>query len=135
MRVVDASILASFIRKEPGWEKLADYVKLCITVDLALKEVLNAIFKDFSLRKSINLDVALKLREILFSMIGTNVFIEPEDKYISKGFEIALKTSLTIYDTLYIALAAEKKLPLVTLDEKQARAAQALSVEVIIPSI
>ncbi|MDT7887939.1 MAG: hypothetical protein RQ885_03055 [Desulfurococcales archaeon] len=54
-------------------EKLADYVKLYITVDLALKEVLNAVFRDFLLRKSMNLDVALKLWEILFSMIGTNV--------------------------------------------------------------
>ena len=133
MRVIDASVLAAFIRKEPGWEKLAEHVKMCVTIDLALKEVLNTILKDYSLRRSINRDIALKLQEILFSMIGVNIFIEPENKYLSKGFEIALKYNLTIYDALYIALAAEKKLPLVTLDEKQAETARALGVEVIIP--
>lgn len=51
--------------------------------------------------------------------------VEFEDKYILKIFEIALKTILTIYDALYIALAVKKKLPLVALDEKQAGAAQA----------
>ena len=133
MIVVDASLLAAFIRKEPGWEKLVDYVKLCITIDLALKEVLNAIWKDATIRRTISIETAFKLQEILFSMIGTNIEIEPEDKYLSKAFEIALKTGVTVYDALYIALAIEKKLPLATLDDKQARVAQANGVKTIVP--
>ncbi len=88
--------------------------------------MLNTIWRDYSVRKTISIDLAMKLRQILLSMIDVKVLIEPENKYVLKGFEITLKTDVTIYDTLYIALAAEKNLPLVTLDEKQARAAEKL---------
>jgi len=135
VRVIDASVLAAFIRKEPGWERLAEFVKFCITVDLAVKEVLNTIWRDYSIRKTINIDLAIRLRQVLFSMIGVNVLIEPEDRYISKGFEIALKTGITVYDALYIALAAEKNLPLITLDEKQAKASENVGVKAIIPLV
>ncbi|WP_148683407.1 type II toxin-antitoxin system VapC family toxin [Fervidicoccus fontis] len=135
MKVIDASVLAAFIRKEPGWERLVVFVKLCTTIDLAVKEVLNTIWRDYSVRKTISIDQAVRLREILLSMIGINVLIEPEGKYISKGFEIALKTGTTVYDALYIALAAEKNLPLITLDKKQAKASEDVGVKAIIPSV
>lgn len=134
MIVVDASLLAAFIRKEPGWERLAEYLKLCVTIDLALKEVLNAVWKDVAVRKTMGIDIAAQLMEILFSMVGVNIDVEPEIKYLPKAFEIALKTGVTVYDALYIALGMERKLPLATLDEKQAKAAQALGVKTITPS-
>ncbi|MEL9941162.1 MAG: type II toxin-antitoxin system VapC family toxin [Ignisphaera sp.] len=134
MIVIDASLLVAFIRKEPGWKKLAEYLKLCVTIDLALKEVLNAVWKDVAVRKTMGIDIAAQLMEILFSMVGVNIDVEPEIKYLPKAFEIALKTGVTVYDALYIALAMERKLPLATIDEKQAKAAQALGVETIIPS-
>jgi predicted nucleic acid-binding protein len=65
VRVIDASVLAAFIRKEPGWERLAEFVKLCTTVDLALKEVLKTAWGDYSIRKIISIDLAMKLRQIL----------------------------------------------------------------------
>ncbi|MGC8983536.1 MAG: type II toxin-antitoxin system VapC family toxin [Desulfurococcaceae archaeon] len=133
MIVVDASVLAAFIRKEPNWEKLADIVKQCVTVDLALKEVLNAVWKDVAVRKVISEDVAAKLRQVLHLMVGINVLVEPGDKYLDKAFEIALKNNITVYDALYIALASEKNLPLATLDERQAAAAKAAGVRVLVP--
>lgn len=135
MIVVDASLLAAFIRKEPGWEKLTEYLKLCVTVDLALKEALNAVWKDVVVRKTMSINVATQLMKILLSMVGVNIDVEPETKYLPKAFEIALKTGITVYDALYVALAMEKKLPLATLDEKQAKAAQTVGVKVIIPFI
>jgi predicted nucleic acid-binding protein len=42
-----------------------------------------------------------------------------------------LDYGLTVYDALYIALAKEKKLPLLTLDERQREAALAFGVETI----
>ena len=133
MRVVDASVLAAFTRKEPGWERLAGVVKMCITVDLAVKEVLNTIWRDYYVRRTISLDTAMRLQQVLSSMTGINILVEPEDKYVSRAFEIALKTGTTVYDALYIALALEKNTPLVTLDEKQAKAAETLGVKTIIP--
>jgi predicted nucleic acid-binding protein len=133
VRVVDASVLAAFIRKEPGWERLAEVVKMCVTVDLAVKEVLNTIWRDYYVRRTISLDTAIRLQQVPSSMIGINILVEPEDKYISRAFEIALKTGTTVYDALYMALALEKNMPLVTLDEKQAKAAETLGVKTIIP--
>jgi predicted nucleic acid-binding protein len=133
VRVVDASVLAAFTRKEPGWERLAGVVKMCITVDLAVKEVLNTIWRDYYVRRTISLDTAMRLQQVVSSMIGINILVEPEDKYILRAFEIAVKTGTTVYDALYIALAVEKNTPLVTLDEKQAKAAEILGVKTIIP--
>jgi predicted nucleic acid-binding protein len=64
----------------------------------------------------------MRLQQVLSSTIGINILVEPEDKYILRAFEIALKTGITVYDALYIALAAlalEKNMPLVTLDENK----------------
>jgi len=133
VRVVDASVLAAFTRKEPGWERLAGVVKMCVTVDLAVKEVLNTIWRDYYVRRTISLDTAMRLQQVLSSMTGINILVEPEDKYVLRAFEIALKTGITVYDALYIALAVEKNTPLVTLDEKQAKAAETLGVKTIIP--
>jgi predicted nucleic acid-binding protein len=133
VRVVDASVLAAFTGKEPGWERLAEVVKMCVTVDLAVKEVLNTIWRDYYVRRTISLDTAMRLQQVLSSMTGINILVEPEDKYILRAFEIALKTGTTVYDALYIALALEKNMPLVTLDEKQAKAAEILGVKMIIP--
>ena len=47
--------------------------------------------------------------------------LEPEDRYIDAALEIALKYGLTVYDSLYIALALKNKKPLLTLDTKQKR--------------
>jgi predicted nucleic acid-binding protein len=119
VRVVDASVLAVFTGKEPGWERLAEVVKMCVTVDLAVKEVLNTIWRGYHVRRTISLDTAMRLQQVLSSTIGINILVEPEDKYVSRAFEIALKTGITVYDALYIALALERNTPLVTLDENK----------------
>ncbi len=40
---VDSSVLAAFILQEPGWERMADVLKDSATLDVAVKEVVNAI--------------------------------------------------------------------------------------------
>ena len=131
MIVVDSSVLAAFIRKEPGWERLVDYVKNSVSMDLAVKEVLNAIWKDYAVRRLIDYDTALALFKIMSLLVGVNVVLEPEEKYIEEAFKIALKTDITVYDALYIALAKSKNLPLLTLDVKQRKTAEATGVKTI----
>ena len=131
MIVVDSSVLAAFIRKEPGWERLVDYVKNSVSMDLAVKEVLNAIWKDYAVRKLIDYETALALFKIMNLLVGVNVVLEPEEKYIEEAFKIALKTDITVYDALYIALAKSKNLPLLTLDVKQRKTAEATGVKTI----
>jgi predicted nucleic acid-binding protein len=101
-------------------------------VDLAVKEMLNTIWRGYHVKRTISLDTVMRLQQVLSSMIGINILVEP-DKHMSRAFEIAVKTGITVYDTLYTVLAVEKNTLLVTLDEKQAKAAETLGVKTIIP--
>jgi predicted nucleic acid-binding protein len=129
--VVDASALAAFILKEPGWRQLARHLKRCISVDHVVKEVANAIWKAAKVRGFLDSSTALKLYDILERLIGVNITLEPETRYTRRALEVALETGLTVYDALYIALAEDKGLPLLTLDEKQAKAASRLGVPTV----
>jgi predicted nucleic acid-binding protein len=129
--VVDASALAAFILKEPGWKSLIEYVRYGLSLDHAAKEVANALWKLSRVKKVISVEDALHLFNILSSLLNVNIILEPEQRYLSKAFRIALDYGVTVYDALYIALAAEKKLPLLTLDERQREAALAFGVKTI----
>ncbi|ALL00343.1 hypothetical protein Pyrde_0293 [Pyrodictium delaneyi] len=131
MIAVDASALSAFILKEPGWKKLALYLVNAVSVDHIIKEVTNAIWKACAVKKIISETDAVKLYKILDSMINVNIVIEPEEKYVEKALRIALGHRITVYDALYLALAREKNLPLLTLDEKQSSVAKELGIEVI----
>ena len=131
MILVDASVLIAFILKEPGWRSLADYLRYGLSVDHAAKEVTNALWKLHRVKKIIGVEDALRLFNVFSSLLGVNLILEPEQLYLSKAFRIALDYGVTVYDALYIALAAEKKLPLLTLDEKQRGAAVAFGVRTI----
>jgi len=45
--VIDASILAAYILKEPGWEKLEQFIVHAFSVELIIKEVANSIWKAY----------------------------------------------------------------------------------------
>jgi len=64
-------------------------------------------------------------------MLNKNIFIGSQEKYLDKALEIALKYKITVYDSLYIALANEKNMPLLTLDEEQVNVAKKIGIEVI----
>jgi predicted nucleic acid-binding protein len=131
--VIDASVLASFLRKEPDWEKLVNYIKNVISVDLIVKEVRNVLWKDYYVRRSIDKDTVLELYRLMKSLLGVNILLENEEKYLDDAFEIAILMKVSIYDALYIAQAKKNKLPLITLDMKQKDAAEKIGVKVIYP--
>ena len=131
MIVIDASALGAFLLKEPGWKELIPYLKNSISVDMILKEVSNTIWKACTLRGAIDADEAIKLYEIMKSMIGKNIVLKPEIKYLQEALKIALKNRVTVYDALYISLAKTKNLPLLTLDRRQSKAAEKVGVKVI----
>jgi predicted nucleic acid-binding protein len=70
--VIDASVLAGFLRKEPDWEKLINYIKNGISVDLIVKEVINVLWKDYYVRKSVDKDTVLELYRLMKSLLGVN---------------------------------------------------------------
>ena len=131
MRVIDSTILASFLRKESGWERIASLIMNSLSVDLIVKEVLNVLWKDYSLRRIIDRETVAELYKIMKSLVNVNIILEPEDKYVDDAFKIALNTKITVYDALYIAQAKRNNLELLTLDNKQKEAAESVGVKVV----
>ncbi len=129
--IIDASALAAFILREDGWEELAEYVVHCVSVDHVAKEVANTIWKAACVRKLMTADEARRAYGILQRMIGKNIVLRPELDYLSKALEISIKHSITVFDSLYIALALEENKPLLTLDKQQAQVAKKLKINTI----
>ncbi len=103
------------------------YLKIAISVDHIVKEVANAIWKA-TMRKIMSLNDAKQALSILRRLIGTNIVLYSELQYLDKAFEISLSRGITIYDALYIVLALDRKLPLLTLDAKQREVARELGI-------
>ena len=130
MIVVDASALAAFILKEEGWKDLSAYLAYALSVDHVVKEVVNSIWKAVFLRKHMSESEAKAAYRLLMTMIGKNVVLVSEIGYLDRALEIALEQGVTVYDALYIALAKDKGVPLLTLDEKQRTIANKLGLTV-----
>jgi predicted nucleic acid-binding protein len=129
--VVDASATVAFFLREEGWRDIAPYMRRGVSVDHLIKEFYNAVWKSLYLKKLPGLESAQRILQLFKSYVEKNIIIEPEEKYMDKAFEISVEDHITIYDALYIALAINKKLPLLTLDEKQRHTALKLSIEVL----
>lgn len=131
MIVVDASALIAFLLREEGWKNLAQYMVQTISVDHALKEFYNALWKSVNVKKHIDLTYAAEIIDLLHSYVKNNMVIEPEAVYLDKALEIALNYNITVYDAIYIAQALQHNKPLLTLDQKQREVANKLGIRVI----
>jgi len=129
--VVDSSALIAFFLREEGWRSIAKYMIQTISIDLALKEFYNALWKSVKIRKHISLDDVAKILNLLRSYIEKNMLIESEIKYLDKAFKIALDYNITVYDALYVAQALQHGKPLLTLDQKQREVARKLGINII----
>jgi predicted nucleic acid-binding protein len=102
-----------------------------ISVDLVIKETVNAIWKRV-MRKEISLEEAKSMFEAMKEILNKAVIIENEMDYIDEAFEISIRQNITVYDSLYIALAKKKKLELLTADGMQAQVASLEEVRAIV---
>jgi len=128
--VIDSSALAKYLLREVNWALVEGFLaKGLYTVNHALKEVSNAIWKHAVVRKRIPGKLGLKVYEQLKRLVDGRVLIlEEEDKYLDKAVNIAMRYGITVYDSLYIAQAL-KLGELVTSDRKQAEVARKMGVK------
>lgn len=131
MIVVDATVITAFILREPGWERYVDIIKNCYTVDHAVKEVSNAIWKSLKRGFVSEEDAKAKFRA-LRKLIDVNIILYNELEILDKAFEISLREGITVYDALYIALSIKLGGKLATLDKKQKSVAEKLGVETLV---
>ncbi|RLF22223.1 MAG: PIN domain nuclease [Thermoprotei archaeon] len=135
MIVIDASSLAKYIIKEKGWLDVERYLleEEVHTLDLALKEVVNVIWKQAILLHNISLEEAEEKYIALMKLVeGEVIALDDEMKYLKEAFETALDMKITIYDALYVVKAKADRAQLLTSDKRQHEVAQKLGIKAIL---
>ena len=100
-----------------------------VTLDLALYESLNALWKEYKLLRKIDKDTALEFINIisdLFNVIKTLSIKGFENEV----FNLASKENLSIYDAAYTCSAIKNKLILIT-DDKELKEKASKYIEAI----
>ena len=88
-----------------------------LTLDLAIYESLNAIWKEYSLLNHIDYETAQEYINLVKNVFKI-LHIESINGIEEKIFELASKEKLTIYDAAYLAKSIKANYILVTDDEK-----------------
>ncbi len=130
--VIDSSAAISYILKEKGWkdiEKVLLEYDFLFSTKLLIKESLNAIWKRKYLIKDLENDKEVIRR--LFLLIKIINFYK-QSKLYKKAYKISSKYNITIYDSLFLALALKIRGDLLTRDKKQAEVGKKLGIEVIV---
>ncbi len=132
MIVIDASALAAYLLREENYETIREYLERgVISIELIVKEVLNAVYVAYK-RGRVSREHVDTIFRALQELLEKNVILLADQRALLKqALEISLSTGITIYDALYIALAKQRKSPLLTRDRVQAKAARELRVEVL----
>jgi len=130
VRVIDSSSLVKFFSKEEGWKAVRELIlEGVISLDLSIKEVANALWKKV-LRNEMSISDANKIIADLSE--AEAIKIVNQDNYLSKAFEIAVRNRITVYDALFVALAKELNIELITSDTKQAEIAKKEGINTVI---
>jgi predicted nucleic acid-binding protein len=129
VRVIDSSALVKYFAREEGWERVRELIlEGVVTLDLAIKEVANALWRKVK-RGDMSVDVALEIIRDLSESKAVKVM--GQDEYIEDAFRIALEYGITVYDSLFIALAERLGVELVTCDGVQGEKAVARGINVV----
>jgi predicted nucleic acid-binding protein len=128
--LLDSSILVKLVVNEKGSEDARETVKKHLregyqlhTVDLALPEALNALWKHVIIHTDLSEKQAEHVIEDLQSIwMGLNVVSSHEVTH--RAFQIAVDNRLTVYDSLFIAAAKCQSAKLFTADVKLFKASE-----------
>jgi len=128
VKVVDSSSVAKYVNGETNWESAAKVLdEGCLSLELAVKETGNSLWKR-ARRGELSNDQAKQLFSEFTSSLPFTIS-EQQGLYIP-ALEVAASLGLPFYDALFLALAREKGLALVTSDSAQAEAARKLGLGV-----
>jgi predicted nucleic acid-binding protein len=120
--LLDSSILVKLVVNEQGSEKARETVKKHLrggyqlhTVDLALPEALNALWKHVTIHRDLSEKQAEHVIEDLQKIYNGLNIVSSHDVPL-RAFQIAVNNRLTVYDALFIAAAIYKSAKLFTAD-------------------
>ena len=131
MRVIDASAIAKYLLREEHWEQVREQLAAdpC-SLDLAVAEVTNAIWKHHVVYGRISRDAATRMLDALKRLTVDVVLFEPASEYVEATLEFACNARIPVYDAFYFAQARHHVAPLVTSDDRQRLLAMKLRISV-----
>jgi predicted nucleic acid-binding protein len=115
LKVADSSyLIEGILRNAALFEN-----EVLVSPDLALYEVVNALWKHETLIRDVK-----DAREhiwLLTDLVSNESLrlIRPDRRLLNEAYALSVKHGLTIYDSIFIALALQLKIELATFDEKQ----------------
>lgn len=115
--ILDSSAIAAIFFKEDSSDRVERVIKdySLVTVDLAIAEVANVAWKRVVLFNESE-DVALHALSKSINFINTACEVIRSEQLLEDAFKIAIADNITVYDSLFIAAAERKNVPLLTLD-------------------
>ena len=127
--VVDASVVIQRLVKEPHTEhvrrlmrNLAEQDRLWVS-DFCLLEITNVIWKQVRFG-NLDQERAVFMAQRIIPLLPLQVYRADGD-LLAEALRIGLAQELTVYDSVYIAMAARLDCPLISVDVGQNRAAEA----------
>ncbi|MDT7887047.1 MAG: type II toxin-antitoxin system VapC family toxin [Thermoproteota archaeon] len=127
--LIDASSIAILLGKIK--EKTVEFLINVATLDLALYELGNFIWKECILKKNISKEEALNMVKDLTDILGLMDLEKIEMENVRNVMMIALDLKLTFYDASYPYVAKSKDKILVTNDNELLDKAKRIGVEAI----
>lgn len=128
MHVLDASAIAVLLRRFR--EKSPELLEGRVTLDLALYELSNLIWKECALEKRVGREQAISMVGGLCSVLNTMIMEKIASSGDLKGvMKLAVELNLTFYDSSYLYLAKTRRAILVTEDDELARRARQANVK------
>jgi predicted nucleic acid-binding protein len=133
VKVVDASVAFKWLVDETGTEAALEVARSneLIAPDLLWSEVANALW-----RKTVQGDIdgqsALSVMSVLDRMIGERV---ASPNLVHSALDLAISMGHPVYDCVYLALALQRGIPLVSADERLIAKVRALDVPVVVEAL
>ena len=117
--VVDASVAVKWVVEEPGSDQARMLARARLEApDLMAVECANILWKKARMG---DID-ARQARERLDALLQAPVALTPSRDLLGRALGLALELEHPVYDCLYLALALVRGVPLVTADERLAKA-------------
>ena len=134
--ILDASFIVKLLVEEPGYELAENHLDDLLrsgeeiaTVDIALAECMNALWKHVKIVKDLGEE---DFHEAVSDLLKfwENLEIIPTCDLASEAVQLALEEEASIYDSLYVIAAIKRRTGLATFDEKLRSAARRRGVSI-----
>jgi len=127
--VLDASAITTYLIEQVSRGNVYNIMRdtldrgaKLLTADLAYVEVANALWRACTLRGLIDEETVFKSLDNLYGLPLES--IRQEGGLMRRAAEISLESGLSVYDSIYVAVAERERATIFTLDEKQCRVAE-----------